>query len=116
MSNIFKKYVGAFWKGCRTQRKSRTADLEMALQARLVALEDFCPVGERFHYLGGVWVCTSHTWGEPFEGTTQGVVGEHLTYTGTLIVRRFHFYELPILIAENSRHHALVEVTKEVTE
>ncbi len=112
----FNKYIGTFYLGYLARRKSREANLEMARQTRLAALEDFCPVGERFNYLGVFWVCTSHTWAQQSEGTTQGIVGEHLTLSGDLIARRFYSCELPILIAENNRYLALTEGTTEVSE
>lgn len=92
----------------RTARKTRVAQEEMAYNKKLVELENFCQVGERFFYLGRQMVCLNHEWGYPDVGNLLGIRAHYVNYQGDLVTYEFPYSQLSILRKENEQGRTVI--------
>lgn len=104
------KYLRELWKAFvdgwvleDQQRKSRKDEAKRDIEKTLVELEEFCPVGEPFYYLGIRMVCIAHQFTVPeLECSLIGIQGEYLNeITGNIEIFYAGYTKLNALKKEN---------------
>lgn len=96
------------WQRWRLARRIRSENEEMDYQKKLVELEEFCPVGDRFFYLGRQMVCINHEWGYPDIGNLVGIRAQYINYGGNLVTIEFPYAQLQILRKENEQGRTVI--------
>jgi len=91
------------WNSFMIGRRNRAALKEMEYNRKLTELGDFCPIGDRFQYLGVTMLCIQHEWSEPDGGQFIGIMARYVNNHGELETKLFQYCQLPILIKENER-------------
>lgn len=101
LSKFVRKYN--IFKLVSNSRKSKQLDKEIEHNYQLVQLEDFCPVGDRFYYLGISMLCVSHYFGEYGTGWVKGIKAQYIDHSNKMHELTFKYDYLDILRKENER-------------